>query len=122
MLVSVVWRLDQEWDQASFHLADHVGDGVAIGPTCIDAALALEVNLVRSAIDVLLSEALQIELTVFLRPLHYLPEDAVLSFMVNVTLVLELHRLAPIYIAIGHFTVWNILEGFVNDAIDRNSQ
>ena len=42
--------------------------------------------------------------------------------MVDVTLVLELHRLAPIDIAIGAFTVGDTLQGFVNDAVDCDSQ
>ena len=123
MLVTVVWRLNQEGYQTALHLADHVDDRVTIRSACIDTALSLEVDPVRSPINVLLPEEIHFfKLPAALHALHDLAKDAMLTLMVDISSVLKFLRLTPIDSSVGHAPTRDVRQCPINHSVDCNGK
>ena len=96
MIISIIWRLDKEWYEASLHFLHNIDQRVSEGTTCIDTSLSKELGLVTFARYALFSKVTHISNFMRFEPLNDLPIYAVLAFMINVTLISVFKRFASI--------------------------
>lgn len=122
MVISVVGGLDQEWNNAVLHLLDNIDERVSEGTTCIYTTFTLEVDPVNSAINILVSEIIQVRVALFFYGLDDLSIDAVLAFVINLSFISEKHSFVPIHIYLGLTTVRNGLQLSVNDLVDDSGK